>query len=188
MIANQKITAPPPSKKSGFGGLRRLGTVLSRPGKDLKGMERMDRPPSPDKERRSRPSRNPLRRGPNSRQDMQAIPDDIPEIPTVNVSSSPPPLRQPSFSRNTHESSHKPQMPTSGHPDDTEVNGDSIQQAPRRNSSMPVTNGLQPSREPVQLSDPPVPPKNVVDVGALTCSKFVRDTDCWLDPARRRRL
>ena len=167
MIANQRL-GPPPPKKSGFGGLRRLGTVLSRPGKDSKGMERMDRPASPDKERRSRPSRNPLRRGPSSRQDMQTIPDDVPEMPKGITSASPPQLEAPSFARSTNEMMDRPQTPTNGRRSNTEVNGDSIEPAPKRISSMPVTNGLQTNREAVQLSDPPMQPKNVVEVRTST--------------------
>ena len=167
MIADLKVAAPPP-KKSGFGGLRRLGTVLSRPGKDSKGMERMDRPPSPDKEKRSRPSRNPLKRGPSSRQDMQTIPDDAPETPKVKIPSSPPQLDQPSFSKTTNERLERPQTPTDMRRSHNQVNGDSIQQAPKRISSIPTTNGLQTTREPVQLSDPPVAPTKVAEVRSLT--------------------
>ena len=128
----------------------------------------MDRPPSPDKEKRSRPSRNPLRRGPSSRQDMQTIPDDVPEMPKFNIPASTPKLDQPSFSRSTNESPDRPRTPTKVHRSNTEVNGDSIQQAPKRISSMPVTNGLQTTREPVHLSDPPGGSTNVPDVGNLT--------------------
>ena len=153
---------PPPQKKSGFGGLRRLGTVLSRPGKESKGMERIDRPASPDKEKRSRPSRNPLRRGPSSRQDMQAIPDDIPEPPRVNIPSSPPQLDAPSFS-----------TPANNFYDgrSNQANGNGTRDTTTADSDVPNTNGIQTGRETMQMPDPPTVPKKATEVRALTSDR-----------------
>lgn len=151
---------PPPVQESprrptGFGGLKRLGTVIGRR-KDKKA----DRPPSPEKRMRS--TLNPLRRGTSSK-DMQAIPSpdastmDLPSLPkqgpplpttSVPVADRAPP--SPPEPRRTHE----------------QVNGDSISPAPRRTSSLPRTNGATNNRELGQTEDiPPVlPPPKLAEV------------------------
>lgn len=132
---------PPPSQKSSFGGLRRLGTVLGRQNKGAKGMER---PPSPDK--RSRPTRNPLRRGPSSRQEMQAIPSP-PETSTANLSSVPPQIDMPLGQNATTGSIERTQSPQEQRRLNDRINGDSIEPAPMRASTAPMTNGLQTDRD-----------------------------------------
>ena len=151
------ILAGPP-QKSGFGGLRRLGTVLGgRSGKGAKGIER---PSSPEK--RSRPSRNPLRRGASSRQDMQTIPS--PPMSSTNLPSSPPrqQLTRPKPSSSS-QSSERPQPQEEQSRRSDQVNGDTIQQAPMRVSSLPMTNGASTHRDinAVQenrFDSPPGPP------------------------------
>ena len=157
------LSGPPPTpKKSGFGGLRRLGTVLSRPGKESKGMERIDRPSSPDKEKRSRTSRNPLRRGPSSRQDMQTIPDDIPEPPRGKVPSSPPQLDAPMFSSSTNDALG---IRTN------QVNGDRARDTPTPKSSMPNTNGIQTGREPETVPEASTASKKALEVGFFSLTQ-----------------
>ena len=153
-VESDGVAGPPP--KSGFGGLRRLGTVLGgRSGKGAKGMER---PPSPEK--RSRPMRNPLRRGPSSRQDMQTIPS--PPMSTTHLPSSRPP-QEPSVSKISSQTHERVQSEEEQQRKNDQSNGDTIQQAPTRVSSLPMTNGVSKDRDlnPVQggdLGPPPGPP------------------------------
>ncbi|KAL8764663.1 MAG: hypothetical protein Q9194_006906 [Teloschistes cf. exilis] len=140
--------ATPERKPRGF-GLRRLGTVMSRR-KDSKNAG--DRPSSPEK--RSRPVLSGLRRGTSSK-NMQTIPSPdeeampMPKSPPHRESSSPHPIRS-----QTMAASPSPPEPrrTSGR-----VNGDTIQPAPTRSSSLPVPNGLPASSSQVE-EQPPVPP------------------------------
>ena len=128
------VTGPPP--KSGFGGLRRLGTVLGgRTGKGGKGMER---PPSPEK--RSRPTRNPLRRGASSKQDMQTIPS--PPMSSTHLPSSPPRKEAPLGRIPSAQSYQRSQPPEQQRRKNDDINGDTNQQAPTRVSSLPMTNGV----------------------------------------------
>ena len=118
--------------KSGFGGLRRLGTVLG----GRKGGKGIDRPPSPEK--RSRGTRNPLRRGQSSKQNMETIPS--PPMSATNLPSSPPrdqpPLPSNSLlrERSRPEEDHRRRK--------GQMNGDSAYQAPSRTSTFPMTNGV----------------------------------------------
>lgn len=123
-----------PSSKSGFGGLRRLGTVLGGRSKGAKGM---DRPPSPEK--RSRPTRNPLRRGPSSRQDMQTI--DSPPLSSTHLPLSPPRRQQQSRDTTSSQSNDRPLSPPEPRRRDDQLNGVTSQQALSRVSSLPLTNG-----------------------------------------------
>lgn len=150
LITDRPI-APPP--KSGFGGLRRLGTVLGGRSKGTKGM---DRPPSPEK--RSRPTRNPLRRGPSSRQDMQTIPSP-PETSTVDLPSSAPRQEAPPSSQFNER---PPSRPEQARPVE-QPSGNTAQAAPTRSSSLPITNGTAPTRDLSAARDdryapPPGPP------------------------------
>ena len=144
---------PPP--KSGFGGLRRLGTVLG----GRKGAKGLERPPSPDK--RPRGTRNPLRRGQSSKQNMQTIPS--PPMSATHLPSSPP-RDQPPLPTNVQ--SRERTQPEDLRRRDEQTNGDSTYQAPSRISTFPITNGvtassnnrdLGPAQES-QISPPPGPP------------------------------
>ncbi|KAL9576736.1 MAG: hypothetical protein Q9212_006857, partial [Teloschistes hypoglaucus] len=140
--------ATPERKARGF-GLRRLGTVMGRR-KDSKNTD--DRPPSPEK--RSRPILSGLRRGTSSK-NMQTIPSPdeesmpMPKSPPQRESSSPHPIRS-----QTVAASPSPPEPrrTSGR-----VNGDTIQPAPTRSSSLPYPNGIPVSGSQVE-EQPPIPP------------------------------
>ncbi|KAL6715184.1 hypothetical protein ACLMJK_007448 [Lecanora helva] len=144
-------TGPPP--KSGFGGLRRLGTVLGgRSGKGAKGVER---PPSPDK--RQRPTRNPLRRGPSSRQDMQTIPS--PPTSSHDAPATPPRRGLATNKMSPPSNTRAPPEEAPQRRRNDQLNGDSIQQAPARVSSMPTTNGVSKDQEDT-FAPPPGPPPN----------------------------
>ena len=158
------ITAPP--QKSSFGGLRRLGTVLG--GRSSKGAKAMDRAPSPEK--RSRPLRNPLRRGQGSHQNMEAIPS--PPSSSSHLPQSPlqheAPLTQPASSQPTES----PRSQGPGLSND-QVHGGSSQAAPTRVSSLPgLTNGTSSSanrdlatvQETQAASSPGAPPGKVAEV------------------------
>ena len=153
------ITAPAPPPKSSFGGLRRLGTVLG--GRSSKGAKGMDRAPSPEK--RSRPMRNPLRRGQGSHQNMETIPSP-PSSSTHLPQSSPrqeAPLIQTASSQSTERPRSQERRPLSD-----QTNGDTIQPAPARVSSLPgMTNGASSSAnrdlatvQETQAAPPPGPP------------------------------
>ncbi|KAL9612538.1 MAG: hypothetical protein Q9167_002877 [Letrouitia subvulpina] len=128
-------TPAPEQKRAGFGGLRRLGTVM---GRRKEGKKTNERPPSPEK--RSRPHFSALRRGTSSK-NMQAIPspddDTIPSLP----SSGPRKERTESQPTRSQTDAMAPSTPenrrTTGRP-----NGDSI--TPLRSSSLPIPNGIQP--------------------------------------------
>ena len=159
IVAN--IAAGPPPSKSGFGGLRRLGTVLGRQNKGPKGV---DRPPSPDK--RSRPLRNPLRRGPSSRHDMETIPSppatsssDLPALPPRREATSPQAARS--------QSNERPPSNQDQRRRNDQLNGDTILPAPTRVSSLPMTNGVSTSRDLTspqesQVAPPAGPPPGKV--------------------------
>ena len=162
------MVAPPP--KSSFGGLRRLGTVLG--GRSNKGGKAMDRVPSPEK--RSRPMRNPLRRGPSSHQNMETIPS--PPSSSSNIPQSPPqpeaPLVQPASSQSAERRQSQERRPSND-----QVNGDRIQPAPTRVSSLPgMTNGTSSSAnrdlatvQETQLAPPPGPPPSKIAEVSNSC-------------------
>ena len=122
-------------------------------------MKGMERPPSPEK--RSRPTRNPLRRGPNSRQDMQTIPS--PPMSSTHLPSSPP-RREPPLSKvSTQQSNEQPQQRQERRQTDDQLNGDTIQEAPIRGSDLPMTNGVSkardlPTAQTSEFAPPPGPP------------------------------
>ncbi|KAL9065003.1 MAG: hypothetical protein Q9161_008495 [Pseudevernia consocians] len=157
--ASRAGTAPAPPPKSSFGGLRRLGTVLG--GRSSKGAKGMDRAPSPEK--RSRPMRNPLRRGQGSHQNMETIPS--PPSSSSHLPQSSPrqeaPLIQTASSQSTERPRSQERRPLSD-----QTNGDTIQPAPARVSSLPgMTNGTSSSAnrdlatvQETQAAPPPGPP------------------------------
>lgn len=133
-----------PRRPTGFGGLKRLGTVIGRK-KDKKA----ERPPSPEK--RSRSNVNPLRRGQISK-DMQAIPS--PDASTVNLPSVSPRQEPPSLPKPSTE--------------------EASDQARRRTSSLPRTNGFANNRDLPQSEDiPPVPtPPKPVEVSIISAKRY----------------
>lgn len=138
-----------PRRPTGFGGLKRLGTVIGRK-KDKK----PERPPSP--ERRTRSNLNLLRRGTSSK-NMQMIPS--PDASTVNLHSVSPRQEPPLPKTAVTAAPDTPQSPLKQRRIDEEVNGDTISPAPRRTSSLPRANGVATDRELGPLEDiPPVPP------------------------------
>lgn len=153
------VTAPAPPPKSSFGGLRRLGTVLG--GRSNKGAKGMDRAPSPEK--RSRPMRNPLRRGPSSHQNMESIPS--PPSSVSNLPRSPPRHEAPVNQTASSQATERPRS-QERRPQNDQVNGDTIQPAPTRVSSLPgMTNGASSSAnrdlatvQETQAAPPPGPP------------------------------
>lgn len=163
---NTDLLEGAPGQKGGF-GFRRLGTVLSRPNKSSKGMERA---PSPEK--RPRGSRNPLRRGQSSKQDMQAIPSPPrtpPSLPS-QTPSSPPKTEIRNFGGASIDRTDGFVASSSTPPGNNPVNGDAIQQAPKRVSTMPMSNGLQNGRDLVASSE--IDPAKPVNVNS-TLSNFV---------------
>ncbi|CAD6588961.1 MAG: hypothetical protein ASARMPRED_003840 [Alectoria sarmentosa] len=131
--ASRAGTAPP--QKSSFGGLRRLGTVLG--GRSNKGVKGMDRAPSPEK--RSRPMRNPLRRGPSSHQNMETIPS--PPSSLSNLPHSPRRQEAPLI-QTASQSTERPRSQERRLLND-QVNGDTIQPAPTGLSTLPgMPNGI----------------------------------------------
>ena len=133
----------PPTKK-GFGGLRRLGTVLVRD----KGPKEINRPASPEK--RSRTGRNPLRRGQSSRQNMQQI-DSPPQTPSGPLPSQPPQLAIPSIQRDTNRSTNRSPSSNRAQQDKIEPQRNGFS-ALDRGSSLAITNGIQTNSD-----IPPVP-------------------------------
>lgn len=156
--SSSKPASGPPTK-SGFGGLRRLGTVLGGRSKGAKGM---DRPPSPEK--RTRPMRNPLRRGASSTQNMQTL--DSPPPSSTHLPLSPPRHQQRSRDTTSTQSNDRPLSPPEPRRREDQPNGDPTQQAPTRGSSLPMANGTTTDTAnhdlaPVQESGfapPPGPP------------------------------
>ena len=138
-----------PRRPSGFGGLRRLGTVIGRR-KEKKG----ERPPSPEK--RTRSNMNPLRRGQSSK-NMQTIPS--PDASTLNLSSvsrsEEPPLPNVNNNSSVPEASQSIPEPRRVN---GQLNGDTVSLTPKRTSSLPRTNGVAMNRETSTSEDiPPVP-------------------------------
>ena len=128
---SNKTKAVKEHRKGPLGGLRRLGTVMSRRKADPSPIERT---PSPEK--RSRPSRNPLRRG--SSRNMQQIPS--PNASTTELPTSPPrqqvPVTRDSFQSQPSQSTFPPTDQRRAEPD---VNGDIIEPVASREPSL--TNG-----------------------------------------------
>ena len=139
-------TGPPPAKSS-FGGLRRLGTVLGRPGK---GSKSMDNPSSPEK--RGRPSRNPLRRGASSKHDMETIPSP-PATSSSDLQASATRNAAPPAGVTPTQSIDRPPSNQEQRRRNDQLNGDTIQPAPTRVSSLPMPNGVSTNRDQASLQD-----------------------------------
>ena len=119
-----------------------------------KGSKGMERPPSPEK--RSRTGRNPLRRGPSSRQDMQQL-DSPPQSSSANLpsnlSSQAPQLRDPLAPTTTRRSMNRTTSSPDARREPSEANGASMPPPmPKRMSSVPMTNGVQSNQD---LASPP---------------------------------
>ena len=122
-------------KKSGFGGLKRLGTVRFGRSKDKdKEVRSPEQVRSP--ERRSRMSRNPLRRGNSSSRDMHQIPSPNASMTELADTSSRQATPTPRNQRRLSEPSPAQPPPTQRTPD--AVN---IPAVPRVNPAL--TNGTQ---------------------------------------------
>ncbi|KAL8973859.1 MAG: hypothetical protein Q9197_001894 [Variospora fuerteventurae] len=152
-LRSSSVAGPPPptpeSKPQRF-GLRRLGTVMGRR-KDNK--KPGDRLPSPEK--RSRSHLNPLRRGTSSK-NMQAIPSPdeeampMPKSPPQRGATSPQPTR----SQTVAASPSPPEQRRTNE----RVNGDVIQPAPPRSSTLPIANGVPTNAAPVAQEPAQVAP------------------------------
>ncbi|MCJ1461765.1 hypothetical protein MMC07_000364 [Pseudocyphellaria aurata] len=138
------ISAEPPrpgpspvreQRRTPFGGLKRLGTVMGRRRQNSKSA---DRPPSPEK--RSRGNLNPLRRGTSSK-NMQTIPS--PEASVVNLPSSLPRREPASPPPSVSKPLDSSQSTRQQRRINDERNGDTVLPAPSRSSSLPVANGVQ---------------------------------------------
>ena len=134
-------TGPPPAKSS-FGGLRRLGTVLGRQGKGSKGMDN----PSSSPEKRGRPSRNPLRRGASSKHDMETIPSP-PATSSSDLQASATRNAAPLAGATPTQSIDRPPSNQEQRRRNDQLNGDTIQPAPTRVSSLPMPNGVPTNRD-----------------------------------------
>lgn len=144
----------PPRRPGGFGGLKRLGTVIGRR-KDKKA----EQPPSPEKRMRS--GLNPLRRGTSSK-NMQEIPSP-PETSTVHLPTVTPGQETPRPEFAVTSQPQSPQPPVEQRLTNDQPNGDMISPAAQRESSIPRTNGVQHDRDMAQEEVPPMPttPKQI---------------------------
>ncbi|MCJ1310278.1 hypothetical protein MMC25_003940 [Agyrium rufum] len=131
-------------KKSGFGGLKRLGTVMSR----RKTETSMDNP-TPEKEKKSK-SRNPLRRGTSSKH-MQQIPS--PDASTAELPSTAGTRPATSREVTTDEVPQLPPVPTDerlGQQSNgsalrrasTDLYASSLTDIPMTNGNVPQENGV----------------------------------------------
>ena len=126
----------------------------------------MDRAPSPEK--RSRPKRNPLRRGTSSHQKMETIPS--PPESSSHLPQSPPQQEVPSINPASSQSTERPRS-QERHLSNDQVNGDRIQPAPTRVSSLPgMTNGAPSSanRDLVTVQEAQVAPPLGPPLGKTT--------------------
>lgn len=148
-------------RRTPFGALKRIGTVMSR--------RRLTPKPSDSEsspEKRSRPNLNPLRRGTGSR-NMQAIPS--PEASVVNLNpSSPrreltPPIPR---SSTTRESSQASQPPLAIRKISDHRNGNDVLLPPSRAASFPIINKSSKSQE----KQPIIPLEKQPEVGHSSSS------------------
>ena len=148
-------------RKGPLGGLRRLGTVMSRRKVDPNSIERT---PSPEK--RSRSSRNPLRRG--SSRNMQQIPS--PDASTTELPTSPP-RQQASVTHDIYPS--QPPQPTLSPIDqrraEPDVNGDIIEPVAQRESSL--TNGNH--TNPRLITEPKVRPLSTMPEEVISQARLL---------------
>ncbi len=142
----------------------------------------MDRAPSPEK--RSRQMRNPLRRGTSSHHNMEAIPSPPPS--SSNLPHSIPQHEAPSIQPASSQPTERPRS-RERQPSNDQVNGDTIQPAPVRMSSLPgMTNGTSSSAnrdlatvQESQAAPPPGPPPGKTAEVSTTCHRasFATDID-----------
>ena len=146
MILFLTVLVAEKQKKSGFSGLKRIGTVMRR-NKEPKQTEKA--PPTPDK--RTRSSLNPLRRGSSAR-NMQMIPSPNTSMTELADTSArhTPPSRDQNLSRTT--STDHPRVPE-------EANGHVDGQAA---SSQQLPNGSQADQEAAEERKPR-PPSTIVE-------------------------
>ncbi|KAL8734298.1 MAG: hypothetical protein Q9166_001496 [cf. Caloplaca sp. 2 TL-2023] len=142
------VSPAPDSKPRGF-GLRRLGTVMSKRKDNKKPGER---PPSPEK--RSRPPFSALRRGTSSK-NMQTIPS--PDEETMPPPVPPPQKNTSSPQPRRSQTMGSPPSPSNQRRTNERVNGDTIEPAPTRLSSLSLQNGIQTTTTPVK-EQPQLPP------------------------------
>lgn len=141
-------------RRTPFGALKRIGTVMSRRRQTPKPS---DVAPSPEK--RSRPNLNPLRRGTGSR-NMQAIPS--PEASVVNLNPSSPrrdPVSSLPRASTTRETSQAPQAPPAIRKISDHRNGNDVLLPPNRSASLPITNGSSQSQEKQSIAPPEKQPE-----------------------------
>ena len=119
----------------------------------------MDRPSSPEK--RSRAVRNPLRRGPSSRQNMQQI-DSPPQTSSSNFPPQAPQSDVPLTKSTTKQSTNRPTSPPQAVVENNETDAP-VMPPPICDSSAPMTNGIQSNRDisPTQETQPAVPSPQV---------------------------
>ena len=154
-----------PRRAGGFGGLKRLGTVIGR-----RKEKKAEQPQSPEK--RTRIGLNPLRRGTSSK-NMQEIPSP-PETSTVDLPTSIPSQETTRPGTTATTKPQPPQAPIEQQRTNDQPNGESITQAPKRTSSLPRLNGVQNERETALEDVPPVPtPSKPVEVSRD--SMFLRE-------------
>lgn len=143
-------------RRTPFGALKRIGTVMSRRRLTPKPSDSASSP-----EKRSLPNLNPLRRGTGSR-NMQAIPS--PETSVVNLNPSSP-RREPASpltrASTTRETSQAPQAPLAMRKISDHRNGDEVSLPPSRAASLPLINGSSKSQE----KQPIAPPEKQPEVG-----------------------
>ena len=156
-------------RPGGFGGLKRLGTVIGR-----RKEKKAEQPPSPEK--RTRLGLNPLRRGTSSK-NMQEIPSP-PETSTVDFPKVTPSQEttRPGTTATTQPQS--PQAPIEQQRTADQPNGDPTTQAPKRTSSLPRLNGVQHDRETASGDVLPGPtPSKPVEVSQGRCIPGGRRAD-----------
>jgi len=106
----------------------------------------MDRPPSPEK--RSRTTRNPLRRGPSSRNNMQML--DSPQTSSQDLTTTQSRQEAPRIQTTTlftDRPQTPPEQPLEQRRSDDQPNGEHMQSTPKRISSLPAPNGVQMNRD-----------------------------------------
>ncbi|KAI4208542.1 MAG: hypothetical protein LQ346_000052 [Caloplaca aetnensis] len=168
--------APTPEKKPRAFGLRRLGTVMSRRKDDKKAA---DRPPSPEK--RSRPHFA-LRRGTSSK-NMQTIPS--PDEETMPMPKSPPQREQENSQPRRSQTMPIPPSPPQQRRTNGRVNGDAIEPAPTRSSTLPTVNGIQTNAAPVD-EEPPQLPSSETSEASETANETTADSQAQQIPTPRK--
>lgn len=148
-------------RRTPFGALKRIGTVMSRRRQTPKPSDSASSP-----EKRSRPNLNPLRRGTGSR-NMQAIPSPEASVVNLNPSSSRRETASPlPRASTTRETSQAPQSPLAIRKISDRRNGNEVSLPPSRAASLPLINGSSKSQE----KQPIAPPEKQPEVGHFRSS------------------